>query len=95
MQDRGHLRSHADSDSDASRRGVEEPTVCHATALALALLGRGDGWARRRAWAYLVIRVLHSFVQALWNRSEVRFGRFALSSLALVGIVGIAVRAVL
>ncbi|HEY5947588.1 MAG TPA: MAPEG family protein [Kofleriaceae bacterium] len=74
---------------------MEQPTVFYATAIALALLGHGDGWAMRLAWTYLALRVLHSFVQALWNRIEVRFSIFALSSFALIGMVGIALRVVL
>jgi hypothetical protein len=37
---------------------------------------------------------VHSVVQSLWNRIEVRFSLFSLSSLALVGMIVIAVRAV-
>ena len=74
---------------------MEQPTVFYATAITLALLGHGDGWAMRLAWAYFALRVVHTLVQVLWNKIEVRFSIFALSSLALVGMIGIAVRAVL
>lgn len=74
---------------------MEQPTVFYATAITLALLGHGDGWAMRLAWTYFALRVVHSFVQVLWNRIEVRFSIFTLSSLALIGMVGIAVRVVL
>jgi hypothetical protein len=76
---------------------MEQPTVFYAVAISLALLGLGgDGsWALRLAWAYFALRVLHSLVQVLWNKIEVRFSIFALSSLALVGMIAIAVRAVL
>jgi hypothetical protein len=73
---------------------MEQPTVFYAVAIALALLDRGDGWALRFAWAYVGLRVVHSLVQALWNRIEVRFSVFALSTFALVGMIVIAVRAV-
>ncbi|MDQ3339101.1 MAG: MAPEG family protein [Myxococcota bacterium] len=73
---------------------MEQPTVFYAVALALALLERGDGWALRLAWAYVGLRVVHSLVQSLWNRIEVRFSLFALSSFALIGMIAIAVRAV-
>lgn len=71
---------------------MEQPTVFYAVAIVLALLGDGDGWAMRLAWAYAGLRVVHSLVQALWNKIEVRFTLFALSSFALAGMVGIAVR---
>jgi hypothetical protein len=74
---------------------MEQPTVFYAVAITLALLGHGDGWATRLAWAYFALRVLHSFVQVLWNRIEVRFAIFALSSFALIGMVGIALSFVL
>ena len=74
---------------------MEQPTVFYAVALALALMGEGDGWALYFAWAYLALRVVHSLVQSLWNRIEVRFSVFVLSSFALVGMIVIAVRAVL
>ncbi|MEO8703151.1 MAG: MAPEG family protein [Kofleriaceae bacterium] len=73
---------------------MEQPTVFYAVALALALLGRGDDWAFRLAWVYVGLRIVHSFVQVLWNRIEVRFALFALSSLALIGMIAIAVHAV-
>jgi hypothetical protein len=73
---------------------MEQPTVFYAVALALALLGHGDGWAARLAWAYVALRVVHSLVQALWNRIEVRFSLFTLSTFALIGMIAIAVRAV-
>ena len=74
---------------------MEQPTVFYATALTLALLGHGDGWAMRLAWTYFALRVVHSFVQALWNRIEVRFAIFALSSLVLISMIGIAMSVVL
>ena len=73
---------------------MEQPTVFYATAITLALLGHGDGWAMRLAWTYVGLRVVHSFVQVLWNRIEVRFSIFALSSLALCGMIAIGVGAV-
>ena len=74
---------------------MEQPTVFYAVAIVLALLGDGDGWAMRLAWAYVALRVVHSLVQVLWNKIEVRFSVFALSSFALFGMIGIAVRDVL
>jgi hypothetical protein len=71
---------------------MEQPTVFYATAITMALLGHGDGWAMRLAWTYVALRVVHSFVQVLWNRIEVRFSLFALSSLVLVGMIAMAAR---
>ena len=64
----------------------EAPTVFYAVALALAVLGQGDGLNATIAWAYVGLRIAHSIVQATWNRVMVRFLLFALSSLALIAL---------
>jgi hypothetical protein len=64
----------------------EAPTVFYAVALALAMIGQGDGLNAQLGWAYVVLRVLHSLVQATSNRVMVRFALFALSSLALMAL---------
>jgi hypothetical protein len=48
-------------------------------------------WSARLAWIYVGLRVVHSLVQATWNKIEVRFSLFFLSSLALVGLVVITI----
>lgn len=65
----------------------EAPTVFYAVALVLAVAGAGDGMNAMIAWIYVGLRILHSLVQALWNRVMVRFLIFALSSLALIALV--------
>ncbi len=72
---------------------MEQPTLFYAVALSLALLGRGGGADLTLAWAYVGLRVLHSLVQATWNKIEVRFSLFFLSSLALIALVVDACRA--
>ncbi len=72
---------------------MEQPTVFYAVAVALALLERGTGWPLGLAWAFVGLRVLHSLVQATWNKLEVRFCVFALSSLTLVAMIGFALAA--
>ncbi len=66
---------------------MEQPTIFYAIALALALMGDGGGINLTLAWAYVGLRVVHSLVQATWNKIEVRFGIFALSSLVLIGLI--------
>jgi len=65
---------------------MEQPTVFFAVAISLSLLGANTGWPLVFAWVYVALRVVHSLVQALWNRIEVRFALFALSGLALIGL---------
>ncbi len=66
---------------------MEQPTVFYATAFTLALLGAGDGLNLTLAWVYVVIRVIHSLVQATWNKIEVRFAIFLLSGFVLAALI--------
>ncbi len=65
----------------------EAPTVFYAVAIVLALIGQGDGLNATIAWAYAGLRIAHSLLQVLWNRVVIRFGLFALSSIALLMLV--------
>ena len=69
----------------------ESPTVFYAVALALALLHHGDGITTQIAWVYVALRVLHSLVQATINKVMLRFALFAMSTFALMGLIGYAV----
>jgi hypothetical protein len=71
---------------------MEQPTVFYAVALALAVLGAGEGANAALAWGYVLLRVAHSFVQATFNRIEVRFAVFFLSSLVLIALTVSAAR---
>jgi len=64
----------------------EAPTVFYAVAIVLAVIGMGDGLNAQIAWAYVILRILHSLVQATFNRVMVRFLLFVLSSLALMAL---------
>jgi hypothetical protein len=72
---------------------MEQPTVFYPVSIVLVLLGEGGGWALRLAWVYVAIRIVHSLVQTTWNKIEVRFSRFALSSLVLTAMIALAVHA--
>lgn len=61
----------------------EQPTLFYAVALVLALTGQGYGPALWLAWAYVLLRVAHSLVQATFNKVSVRFLFFLLSTLVL------------
>ena len=62
---------------------MEQPTLFYAIAITLALVDP-DATNRALAWAYVGLRVVHSLVQTLINKIEVRFAVFALSSIALI-----------
>ena len=64
----------------------EAPTVFYAVALALAMIGQGDGLNATIAWAYVALRIAHSVFQATVNKVAPRFALFALSSLCLMAL---------
>lgn len=74
---------------------MEQPTIFYAIALTLALLGEGNGINAQLAWAYVIIRIVHSLVQTLINKIKIRFVLFILSSFALIGLIVNALRVVL
>ena len=65
----------------------EAPTVFYAVAIVLAIIGQGDGLNAQAGWAYVVLRVIHSIIQATVNKVNLRFGVFALSSFCLMFLV--------
>lgn len=62
---------------------MEQPTIFYAIVLALVVLGDSAPLSLAMAWTYVALRVLHSLVQALVNKIEVRFALFVLSTLPL------------
>ena len=69
---------------------MEQPTIFYAIVIALALMGSSSSSAVFLAWLYVALRVIHSLVQALTNKIEVRFLVFVLSNIPLFGLTYIA-----
>jgi hypothetical protein len=65
---------------------MEQPTLFYATVVILGVIGQGDGLNLQLAWAYVILRIAHSLVQATWNRVAVRFTLFCLATAALLGL---------
>jgi hypothetical protein len=65
---------------------MEQPTLFYAIALTLALAGAADGLNVALAWIYVVLRVIHSLIQATVNIILPRFGVFMLGSLVLLAL---------
>lgn len=65
---------------------MEQPTIFYALAIALAVLDEGSGVNLQLAWAYVIFRVIHSLVQALTNKIEIRFVLFVLSNVPLFAL---------
>lgn len=72
----------------------EQPTIFYAVALTLALVGQGGGTKAMLAWGYVALRVVHSLIQSLVNKIEVRFAVFFLSGLVLIALTVNAAQAV-
>lgn len=70
---------------------MEQPTIFYPTVLILAIMGAGE-WDVMLAWAYVVLRIIHSVYQATVNKVNVRFLIFIGSTLALTAL---AIRAVM
>lgn len=65
----------------------EQPTVFYAVAILLGVMGAGDGLNAQLAWAYVILRIVHSLFQSLVNRVVIRFALFVLASLCLIALV--------
>jgi hypothetical protein len=65
----------------------EQPTLFYAIALVIAVAGHVDAMAVNAAWAFVIIRVVHSLVQATVNVVLLRFGIFLLSWVALLILI--------
>ena len=65
---------------------MEQPTIFYAIVFALILLGMDQPINCWLAWGYVVLRILHSLVQATVNIVLYRLSLFQLSSLCLIGL---------
>lgn len=74
---------------------LEQPTAFYAVAIASAMIGMGDGLNLYLAWAYVALRVAHSFVHATFNNVMIRFSLFLISSICLLVMTGNAIFAFL
>ena len=74
---------------------MEQPTIFYALVISLALLADNTLVTLLMAWAYVILRVIHSLYQALFNRIEIRFGLFMLSNVPLLALTFQAIKAVL
>ena len=66
---------------------LQQPVMFYAITLTLALLGAGEGLNLTLAWWYVGLRVVHTLHQTLWNKIEIRFVLFSLSSLVLIALI--------
>ena len=65
----------------------EQPTIFYALALSAQVAGVADGVAIALAWTYVLLRVVHSLIQATANIIMLRFAVFSLGSLVLLALL--------
>jgi len=62
----------------------EQPTIFYALMVVTAITGGADLVTFYLGWAYVVLRIVHSLIQATVNHVMTRFMVFALSSITLI-----------
>lgn len=72
--------------SDNYNHLMEQPTIFYATVLAAQVAGLADGLNVGLAWAYVVLRIVHSLIQGTVNVVMARFAVFTLSTIVLAVI---------
>ncbi len=65
----------------------EQPTIFYVTAFAIQLSGAANSTTIILAWGYVVLRIIHSLWQSIYNIINIRFYLFSLSSLVLVALI--------
>jgi len=65
---------------------MEQPTIFYAIVLVLVMAADLSQASLVLAWAYVVLRVLHSLFQSLVNDISLRFALFVLSTLPLFAL---------
>ena len=66
---------------------MEQPTVFYAVAIVLAIAGQGGGINFWLAWAYVVLRIVHSIFQATVNIVPVRFLIYVAGNIPLIWLI--------
>ncbi|HEY5337399.1 MAG TPA: MAPEG family protein [Rhizomicrobium sp.] len=78
------LPDHVRQVADNYNHLLEQPVIFYALVFYIYLAGTVDSLAITLAWAYVVLRVVHSLIQCTINRVPLRFTVFALSTLVLM-----------
>jgi uncharacterized MAPEG superfamily protein len=74
---------------------MEQPTLFYAVVGILALTGASGGLNTQLAWAYVILRIVHSLWQALINTVAIRFSLFLVLTICLFVLAINAVRVTL
>ena len=89
-QDAAHSKDYKDQlpawvnrASDNYNHLFEQPVAFYAVTLSIVLINDFDNLIVQLAWAYVLIRIIHSFVQIIVNIIALRFLLFALGWLTI------------
>jgi hypothetical protein len=74
---------------------MEQPTIFYALVFYIVLAGHSDQLHIILAWAYVLLRVVHTLVQGTINNVTVRFSVFSLSTFVLMAMAAREVLAVI
>jgi len=80
------LPSSARQVADNYNHLMEQPTIFYALVFYIAMTGHADSWHVWFAWAYVILRVLHTLVQCTVNIVSLRFTIFTTSTLVLIAM---------
>jgi hypothetical protein len=83
----GKLPADAEAKTDNYNHLFEAPTVFYAVALVAVLAGQAHFLDAVAAWAFVVLRVVHSIIHTTVNKVIWRFYAFALSWIALAVLI--------
>lgn len=64
----------------------EQPTIFYALVLSAAMFNVTDTLVLGLAWAYVFLRVVHSFIQSITNPVPIRFAVFSIASTVLFAL---------
>ena len=65
---------------------MEQPTIFYALALSLALIDASNSVNYMLAWSYVSFRIIHSLVQSILNKIELRFIIYIISNIPLLAL---------
>ena len=68
---------------------LEQPTIFYALMFYITLTSQMSLPIFYAAWAYVTLRVIHSFIQVSMGKVVIRFAVFSLSTLTLFAMVGL------
>ena len=74
---RGMLPNWVERTSDNYNHLFEQPVAFYAITISIALMNNFDPLMIQLAWAFVILRIIHSIVQLTFNTVLIRFGFFA------------------